>query len=87
MDGFFSDWDAFEPVFVDPEGDAGPSGVDFTTLFARQAEVFAAYVDMADHETGRVIQAIEDLGEIDNTLIFYVAGDNGTRFFTLAPTS
>ena len=47
-------------------------------LFARQAEVFAAYVDMADHETGRVIQAIEDMGELDNTLIFYIAGDNGT---------
>ncbi len=47
-------------------------------LFARQAEVFAAYLDMCDHETGRVIQAIEDMGELDNTLIFYVAGDNGT---------
>ena len=47
-------------------------------LFARQAEVFAAYLEMADHETGRVIQAIEDMGELDNTLIFYIAGDNGT---------
>ena len=47
-------------------------------LFARQAEVFAAYLDMADHETGRVIQAIEDMGELDNTLIFYILGDNGT---------
>jgi arylsulfatase len=47
-------------------------------LFARQAEVFAAYLAMADHETGRVIQAVEDLGELDNTLIFYIAGDNGT---------
>jgi arylsulfatase len=51
---------------------------DQQKLFARQAEVFAAYLDMTDHETGRVIQAIEDLGEIDNTLIFYIAGDNGT---------
>jgi arylsulfatase A-like enzyme len=47
-------------------------------LFARQAEVFAAFLDMTDHETGRVIQAIEDMGELDNTLIFYIAGDNGT---------
>jgi arylsulfatase len=47
-------------------------------LFARQAEVFAAYLEMTDHETGRVIQAIEDLGELDNTLIFYICGDNGT---------
>ncbi len=47
-------------------------------LFARQAEVFAAYVDMTDTEIGRLIQAVEDIGEIDNTLIFYIAGDNGT---------
>ena len=47
-------------------------------LFARQAEVFAAFLDMTDYETGRVIQAIEDMGELDNTLIFYIAGDNGT---------
>ena len=47
-------------------------------LFARQAEVFAAFLDMADEETGRVIKAIEDMGELDNTLIFYIAGDNGT---------
>jgi arylsulfatase A-like enzyme len=47
-------------------------------LFARQAEVFAAFLDMTDHETGRVIQAIKDMGELDNTLIFYIAGDNGT---------
>ena len=47
-------------------------------LYARQAEVFAAFLDMTDHETGRVIQAIQDMGELDNTLIFYIAGDNGT---------
>lgn len=51
---------------------------DEKKLFARQAEVFAAFLDMTDHETGRVIQAIEDMGELDNTLIFYIAGDNGT---------
>ncbi|MCJ7753760.1 MAG: sulfatase-like hydrolase/transferase, partial [Thermoanaerobaculales bacterium] len=47
-------------------------------LFARQAEVFAAFLEMTDYETGRVIQTIEDMGELDNTLIFYIAGDNGT---------
>ncbi|TPE52659.1 arylsulfatase [Amaricoccus solimangrovi] len=47
-------------------------------LFIRQVEVFAAYVAYNDHEIGRVIQAIEDLGEADNTLIFYINGDNGT---------
>jgi arylsulfatase len=38
-------------------------------LFARQAEVFAAYVAYTDHEIGRVIQAVEDMGKLDNTLI------------------
>ncbi len=47
-------------------------------LFARQAEVFAAFLEMTDHETGRVIQAIRDMGEIDNTLVIYISGDNGT---------
>ena len=40
-------------------------------------EVFAAYGEFADHEAGRLVQAIEDLGQIDNTLIFYILGDNG----------
>ncbi len=47
-------------------------------LFARQAEVFAAFLEMTDYETGRLIQAIDDMGEMDNTLIIYIAGDNGT---------
>ncbi|MCC6492086.1 MAG: arylsulfatase [Pirellulales bacterium] len=51
---------------------------DEKRLFARQAEVYAAYLDYTDHEIGRVIQAIEDSGDLDNTLIFYIAGDNGT---------
>ena len=47
-------------------------------LFARQAEVFAAYVAYTDHEIGRVVQAVQDMGKLDNTLIIYVSGDNGT---------
>ncbi len=47
-------------------------------LFARQAEVFAASLELTDIEIGRFLQAIEDLGEMDNTLIFYIAGDNDT---------
>ncbi|NEK55346.1 sulfatase-like hydrolase/transferase, partial [Rhizobium leguminosarum] len=47
-------------------------------LFARQAEVFAAYVAYSDNEIGRVIQAVEDVGKLDNTLIIYIEGDNGT---------
>jgi arylsulfatase len=47
-------------------------------LFARQAEVFAAYAAYTDHEIGRVIQAVQDMGKLDNTLIIYISGDNGT---------
>jgi arylsulfatase A-like enzyme len=51
---------------------------DQKKLFARQAEVFAGYVAYTDHEIGRVIQAVEDMGKLDNTLIIYISGDNGT---------
>ncbi len=47
-------------------------------LFIRQVEVFAAYVAYNDHEIGRVIQAFDDLGKLDNTLVIYQNGDNGT---------
>jgi arylsulfatase A-like enzyme len=47
-------------------------------LFARQAEVFAAYVAYTDHEIGRVLQEVADQGKLDNTLIIYISGDNGT---------
>jgi arylsulfatase len=51
---------------------------DEKRLFARQAEVFAAFVEYTDYEIGRVVQALGDVGQLDNTLIFYIAGDNGT---------
>lgn len=51
---------------------------DEKRLFAKQAEVFAAFLEMTDYEIGRVVQAIEDVGKLDNTLIFYIVGDNGT---------
>ncbi len=47
-------------------------------MFLRQVDVFAAYVAYTDHEIGRVIQAVEDMGKLDNTLIIYINGDNGT---------
>jgi arylsulfatase len=50
---------------------------DEKTLFARQMEVFAGYGEFADHEAGRLIQAVADLGQLNNTLIFYILGDNG----------
>ena len=51
---------------------------DEKKMFTRQVEVFAAYVAYTDHEIGRVIQAVEDMGKLDNTLIIYINGDNGT---------
>ena len=51
---------------------------DAKKLFIRQAEVFAAFVAYSDHEIGRVIQHFEDLGRLDNTLVIYQNGDNGT---------
>ena len=46
-------------------------------MFIRQADVFGAYLAYTDNEIGRVIQAVEDMGQLDNTLIIYIAGDNG----------
>jgi arylsulfatase len=51
---------------------------DEKRLFTHQAEVFAAYLDYTDHEIGRMLKAIEATGQLDNTLVFYIAGDNGT---------
>jgi arylsulfatase A-like enzyme len=51
---------------------------DQKKLFARQAEVYAGYTAYTDNEIGRVIQAVEDIGQLDNTLIIYICGDNGT---------
>lgn len=50
---------------------------DEKKLFARQMEVFAAFAAYTDHEVGRLVTALEDMGEADNTLIFYMLGDNG----------
>ena len=47
-------------------------------LFARQAEVYAGYTAYTDYEIGRVIQAVQDMGKLDNTIIIYIDGDNGT---------
>src|SRR3954463_15358496 len=51
---------------------------DQKKLFSRQAEVFAGYSAYTDNEIGRVIQQVQDMGELDNTLIIYIVGDNGT---------
>ncbi len=46
-------------------------------LYARQMEVFAGFSENADWNVGRLLDAIEEMGELENTLILYVWGDNG----------
>ena len=46
-------------------------------LYARQMEVFAGFSENADWNVGRLIDAVEEMGELDNTLVIYIWGDNG----------
>ena len=64
-----------------PRPDAIPSwdsrSADEKKLYAHMMEVYAACLAYVDYNIGRVIQAVEDAGELDNTLIIYIQGDNG----------
>jgi arylsulfatase A-like enzyme len=64
-----------------PRNGALPAWADvpdkLKAFYARQMEVYAGFSENADHNVGRVIDAIEELGELDNTLIIWVWGDNG----------
>ncbi|MBX9922433.1 MAG: sulfatase-like hydrolase/transferase, partial [Mycolicibacterium frederiksbergense] len=51
---------------------------DMKRVCARQMECYAAALAHCDHQIGRVVDAIEELGELDNTLIIYIQGDNGS---------
>jgi arylsulfatase A-like enzyme len=51
---------------------------DEQKLFARQMEVYSGFGEYTDHEIGRFFDAIGETGQLDNTLIFYIIGDNGT---------
>jgi arylsulfatase len=51
---------------------------DEQKLFARQMEVYAGFGEYCDHEIGRLFDAVGEAGQLDNTLIFYILGDNGT---------
>jgi arylsulfatase len=46
-------------------------------VLARQMEIYAGFLEQTDHEVGRLIDAIEDLGVLDDTLVYYIIGDNG----------
>ena len=64
-----------------PRDEAFPAWDDLSEelkrFYVRQMEVYAGYSENADHNVGRVIDAIEELGELDNTLIVWIWGDNG----------
>ena len=64
-----------------PRNEAFPAWDDvpphLKTFYARQMEVYAGFSENADHNVGRVIDAIEELGELGNTLIIWIWGDNG----------
>ncbi|MGH9651221.1 MAG: sulfatase-like hydrolase/transferase, partial [Terriglobales bacterium] len=46
-------------------------------LFERQMETFAGFAEHTDHEVGRLVEQLESIGELDNTIFFYIVGDNG----------
>ncbi len=62
-----------DPAF--PAWDSVPPEVK--KVYARQMEVYAGYQENTDHAVGRVVQAIEEMGLRDNTLVIYIFGDNG----------
>jgi arylsulfatase A-like enzyme len=64
-----------------PRADAFPAWDDMSddlkAFYARQMEVYAGYSENADYNVGRVIDAIDELGDLDNTLVMWIWGDNG----------
>jgi arylsulfatase len=59
-----------------PSWDSQPA--EHQALFARQAENFADFLEHTDYEVGRVIDAIDEIGQLDNTIVIYILGDNGS---------
>jgi arylsulfatase len=59
-----------------PAWDSHPD--EHRELFARQAENYADFLEHCDYEVGRVVDALQELGELDNTLVIYILGDNGS---------
>jgi arylsulfatase len=58
-----------------PAWDAMPDALK--PVLARQMEVYAGYLEHTDHHVGRLVDALEELGVLDDTLVFYIIGDNG----------
>ena len=60
---------------VIPAWDSMPA--ELKPVLAKQMEIYAGFLEQTDHEIGRVVEAIADLGALDDTLIYYIIGDNG----------
>jgi arylsulfatase A-like enzyme len=50
---------------------------DLKPVLSRQMEVYAGFLDHTDHHVGRLVDALEDLGILEDTLVYYIIGDNG----------
>ena len=50
---------------------------DLKPVLARQMEVYAGFLEHTDHHVGRLVDALEDLGILEDTLVYYIIGDNG----------
>ncbi len=50
---------------------------DLKPVLARQMEVYAGFLEHTDHHLGRLVDAVDDLGVLDNTIVYYIIGDNG----------
>ncbi|MFD7077891.1 arylsulfatase [Nocardioides sp. NPDC059952] len=59
-----------------PSWDSQPA--EHQALFSRQAENYADFLEHTDYEVGRVLDAYEELGELENTIVIYILGDNGS---------
>ncbi len=55
----------------------GDCSTDEKNVYARFMEVYAGFLEQTDYNVGRVVKQIEALGQLDNTLVIYIAGDNG----------
>jgi len=50
---------------------------DLKPILARQMEIYAGFLEHTDHHVGRLVDTLDDLGVLDDTLIYYIVGDNG----------
>lgn len=70
-----------ESAELTPRHDEIPAWDDMSDelkpVLARQMEIYAGFLEQTDHEIGRVVDTLEDLGVLEDTLVYYIIGDNG----------